>query len=100
VDEHNTVLTVPLDFDANQRKIATKAAEAAGFKVVQVRNFFYFILTIDHFGFETPQKLHTTCNGAQLCSNFFLESFFNFSTNLMFNSTSSIAVCLWEHNFV
>jgi methenyltetrahydromethanopterin cyclohydrolase len=40
VDEHNTVLTVPLDFDANQRKIATKAAEAAGFKVVQVRIFF------------------------------------------------------------
>ena len=36
VDEHNTVLTVPLDFNQTQRKIVTKAAEAAGFKVVQV----------------------------------------------------------------
>jgi hypothetical protein len=47
VDEHNTVLTVPLDFDANQRKIATKAAEAAGFKVVQVSLalFKFFILS-------------------------------------------------------
>ncbi len=39
VDEHNTVLTVPLDFDAAQRKAATKAAEAAGFRVVQVKQF-------------------------------------------------------------
>ena len=36
VDEHNTVLTVPLDFNQAQRKIVTKAAEAAGFNVVQV----------------------------------------------------------------
>ncbi len=44
VDEHNTVLTVPLDFDAAQRKAATKAAEAAGFRVVQVIVFLFPVL--------------------------------------------------------
>ena len=39
VDEHNTVITVPLDFDQNQRKAVAKAAEAAGFQVVQVGQF-------------------------------------------------------------
>jgi molecular chaperone DnaK (HSP70) len=37
VDEHNTVVTVPIDFGQEQRKEMTKAAELAGFKVVQAR---------------------------------------------------------------
>lgn len=70
VDEKNTVVTVPLDFDANRRRLVAECAESAGFHVVQVISepaaacLAYSLGQLDHN--ECYRCLVYRCGGASL----------------------------------